>query len=77
MLGVIAAQQSRAARPNRHAARDGLDDGVRQFPRLRETQIVVRREIDSVRGFERPQTAPAQQRIERTLMIAGHPAVPR
>ena len=53
VLGMIAAQEPRPARADRHAARQRLDDRLPQRGRLRQSEIVVGREVYARAGTKR------------------------
>jgi hypothetical protein len=61
MFGMIAAQQTRAARTDRHAALQRINDSLFQFGRVSEAQIIIRGEVDTCAPFERTQTTATVQ----------------
>ena len=73
MLGMIAAQQPRAAGADRHPAIKRRAHRVGQHRRSRQPQVIVRGKVHARTPAQRPQTPARRQRGEIGLLGAQQP----
>ena len=63
MFRMIATQQTRSTRPDRHSSRQRIRSSLSQFRGFSQTEIVVRCEIDARAPAQRPETTPVRERL--------------